>query len=365
MNYKSMVYKSLSLFFILLTCSGILYGQNNAEWEFKEILHDFGLVHEDSGTVSHRFVFYNTGDTALMLSAVEASCGCTVPSWSDTAVQPADSGYIDVEFSPVNRPGNFEKSITVNSNAGISIQILQIKGRVTPALEGRPSEFPFVQGNLRFQKKSWHLGNLKTDGKSKHNFAMYNQGNDTLRFSSNITGPPHIAIAYSTKVLAPNSVAYITLTYDAVQKNTLGFVTDNIIFFTDETESPRKEINIFAVVEEHFDPLPREEDALNPKLVLEKNSHDFGTIDAEGTHEIEIRYRNEGQSPVNIRDVQASCPCTAIDMPRRNLEPGDSATLTIRYSPAGTGKEIKQITIFSNDPKNATQTIALTAMVRE
>jgi len=48
--------------------------------KFEKIEHNFGKIKE--GTLAtYSFVFENTGKTALILSNVQASCGCTTPEW--------------------------------------------------------------------------------------------------------------------------------------------------------------------------------------------------------------------------------------------------------------------------------------------
>ncbi|SDH07200.1 Protein of unknown function [Psychroflexus sediminis] len=55
--------------------------------EFDEAMHDFGTV-EEGEVVEHTFVFTNTGDAPLIVSDANASCGCTVPTWTEGAIAP-------------------------------------------------------------------------------------------------------------------------------------------------------------------------------------------------------------------------------------------------------------------------------------
>ena len=48
---------------------------------FEKTEHDFGKINEADGLVSVVFSFKNEGMSALILSNVRASCGCTTPSW--------------------------------------------------------------------------------------------------------------------------------------------------------------------------------------------------------------------------------------------------------------------------------------------
>ena len=95
---------------------------------FNEQIHDYGKIQQGAdGTCE--FKFKNTGKTPLILSNVRASCGCTVPSWTQEPVQPGKEGVIKVSYN-TQILGIFNKSITVNSNAKNSEVYLAIKGEV-------------------------------------------------------------------------------------------------------------------------------------------------------------------------------------------------------------------------------------------
>lgn len=95
---------------------------------FESIVHDYGTIEQGSdGT--HEFKFTNDGATPLILSNVRSSCGCTVPSWTKEPVAPGKEGAIKVVYN-THSVGNFNKSITVTSNAKNAQVVLQIKGSV-------------------------------------------------------------------------------------------------------------------------------------------------------------------------------------------------------------------------------------------
>ena len=100
---------------------------------FDSEVHDFGTVPEGSNA-DYEFKFKNTGKEPINLQTVNASCGCTTPSWSKEPVLPGKTGSIKASYATQGRPGGFTKSITVVSNAGT--KVLTIKGTVEPAPTG-------------------------------------------------------------------------------------------------------------------------------------------------------------------------------------------------------------------------------------
>lgn len=101
---------------------------NGPEIKFGKSVHDFGTFAEEKGKVTHIFEFTNTGKEDLILQDVKTSCGCTTPNWTKTPIAPGDKGQVEVTYNAKGRPGQFTKTITVTTNAGV--ERLQIKGEV-------------------------------------------------------------------------------------------------------------------------------------------------------------------------------------------------------------------------------------------
>ena len=96
---------------------------------FESLTHDYGTIVQ-GGDGTCEFKFANKGKAPIVLNDVKASCGCTVPEWTKTPVNPGEKGTIKVTYN-TNNVGAFTKSITVNSNAKNSPLVLTIKGIVT------------------------------------------------------------------------------------------------------------------------------------------------------------------------------------------------------------------------------------------
>lgn len=104
--------------------------EGGAEITFKETNHDFGNI-PFKGNGSYEFVFVNTGTEPLILTQPKSSCGCTVPEWPKQPILPGESNVIKVTYKNTDRPGNFNKYVTVYSNAVINKEVkLHIKGTV-------------------------------------------------------------------------------------------------------------------------------------------------------------------------------------------------------------------------------------------
>lgn len=76
---------------------------------------DYGKVSKDSDDGKRTFEFRNTGDAPLIITNVQSTCGCTVPSKPTEPIMPGKVGKIDVKYNM--NPGPIRKTITVESNA--------------------------------------------------------------------------------------------------------------------------------------------------------------------------------------------------------------------------------------------------------
>ena len=98
---------------------------------FAETTHDFGYIQESGGAVSHQFTFTNTGTKPLIIVSAHASCGCTKPECPKKPIEPGKTGVVKITYKPKNRPGAFDKIVSITSNA--KTVHLRIRGCVISA----------------------------------------------------------------------------------------------------------------------------------------------------------------------------------------------------------------------------------------
>ena len=102
--------------------------KNLPEIFFEKTVHDYGVIKYD-GDGTCEFTFKNIGKEPLLLTQVQASCGCTTPTWPKEPIKPGEKGTIVVKYN-TKIPKAFSKSIRVYSNAKTALVSLTIKGTV-------------------------------------------------------------------------------------------------------------------------------------------------------------------------------------------------------------------------------------------
>jgi hypothetical protein len=99
-----------------------------AVFTWTNLTHDFGKI-KVSNPVSHEFAFTNTGSATLVISSVQASCGCTVTSYSKEGIAPGEKGFVKATYNAAN-VGQFTKTLSVTANTAEGIVKLTIQGEV-------------------------------------------------------------------------------------------------------------------------------------------------------------------------------------------------------------------------------------------
>ena len=103
--------------------------QKPAEIKFDKVVHDFGKFSAKEPVVSCVFTFTNVGEMPLVINQAVASCGCTVPEYTQTPSKPGEKGEIKVTYNGTGKfPGHFKKSVTVRTNGVVEMTRVYIEG---------------------------------------------------------------------------------------------------------------------------------------------------------------------------------------------------------------------------------------------
>lgn len=124
--------KWVTLLLLLVCGMGYASAQGKADIKFDTLSYDFGTFPETHPVVSHVFTFTNVGDGPLVIHQAIASCGCTIPEYTQEPIMPGKTGTVKVTYNGTGRyPGFFKKSITLRTNAKSEMFRLYIQGTMT------------------------------------------------------------------------------------------------------------------------------------------------------------------------------------------------------------------------------------------
>jgi hypothetical protein len=349
------------IFYVVLPLTA--FSQQTAEIRFGERTHDFGTIRMDDSPFLHEFVFLNdTGDT-LQIEDVKASCGCTVPGWTRNKIAPGDSGRVSAQYN-ADRSGTFSKSLQVKFAGRSEAEALHVQGRVIPASKSPVELLPTSIGNLNIKYRSVNLGKvLTTEEPSQREFEIYNNGTSPLYLDS-AWHSPYAEVTFVPDTLQPAELGKLVVRYDAAAVNDLGFRSENITLFTNDSIEAEKSLNLYATVAEYFPPMTEEELKQAAHLRIDKSVYDFDNIETDSSYTAEFTVRNSGQSLLSIRKLEVNCSCIRAKADKMEIKPGKEATITVTFDTTERlGNQQKSVTIYTNDPIAPAQRLILKAYI--
>ena len=77
---------------------------------------------------------------------------------------------------------------------------------------------------------------------------------------------------------------------------------------------------------------------------------DVGKVKIFHTASADFKFVNTGKSPIIIYNAKGSCGCVKVIYPKRPVNPGDTAEISVLYTPAELGVFKKEAYIYTNLP---------------
>ena len=330
-----------------------------------ETSHSFGTFNEEAGNAKCTMSFVNTGDSAVIITNVRPSCGCTASEYPHDPIMPGDTARIAISFNPTGRPGHFSKEVYVYTSVEPRRTVLQISGNVIGSESTIQAKFPVSVGALKIDAKTIPFGEIKK-GKSRTAFINgYNQGSDSLRISfANI--PADLRVAAVPAVIAPGELTVITATYYTAEKNDWGLSSDHfdVVARSDNAVGEnRLNVEVLAIIYEDFGSLSEKDLENAPVIQCSTYKIDCGTIMSSDKITKEFKISNQGKSKLQIRKIASLDKYISASSSAKELKPGKSATVKVVIDPALAGDYLNaHLSIISNDPQSANSSVRVVGL---
>jgi len=102
-----------------------------------------------------------------------------------------------------------------------------------------------------------------------------------------------------------------------------------------------------------------------PVMTFAETKYDFGNIKQGDIVEHVFKFKNTGNAPLVIKQVDVTCGCTTPEWPKEPIAPGKSATIKAVFNSASKmGQQNKVITVQSNATNAPTQ-VTIVSNVQE
>ncbi|MCK4923055.1 MAG: DUF1573 domain-containing protein [Bacteroidales bacterium] len=343
----------INLLIISFVFSHVVFGQQKgANLSFDKKIHDFGEIKEADGIVTYNFSFTNTGNEALIIHQVISTCGCTVPTWTKQPIAPGEKGSVSAAYNPKNRPGHFEKYITIESNSTTRSIRIQITGDVIAKSLSIEDTYRFPMGGIRLQSNHLSFGTVYKGTPQTKLLEIINSS-DIVQNIELSDIPAHIQAKILTPGLKPGEKGIIEVEYLSDKHPDWDFIIDRISVSLNGVKDRTYKIVVSASIQEDFSSLTPDEKANAPVIDFANKTFNFDKLKQGEKINYEYLFTNNGKSDLVIRKVRASCGCTAIITDQKIIAPGQSSAIKVNFNSAGKkGAQNKTVTVITNDPAN-------------
>ena len=321
------------------------------EWARKE--HNFGRVDINLQYIRTKFMFKNTGNKPLVITNAVASCGCTTPNWTKDSVLPGDSGFVEVKYETIGRPGGFRKAVTVYSNSINNAYVqLDILGDVYVEPVKAEEKAPDY-GKLYFSKQTLEFKTLRDNGTDTVQVRVVNGSLFTTEFEPLLPLPVFCKITGYPTTLEPNENALMTIILDGRLIKSYGFGAFEIPINSSSPVNPNMGLYVAYTRRQYFPKMNEKQLAKTARLKLSTPNEllDFGKHASGDVLDTMITFTNTGKSDLVIHEIYPECTCVRVTFNKNILKPGESMPVSFSYDTVTkNGTTTHSVWIVSNDP---------------
>ena len=316
---------------------------------FDKTTHDFGKINEADGRVTTVFVCKNEGMAPLVLTNVKASCGCTTPKWTREPIAPGASGEITVTYNPNGRPGRFQKSITITSNATSEPVRLYIKGEVIP----KPAQPTYAHkvGELSVQRNLVNLGSIVKGGTKMGEIEYANTTDKDIKvdiiFETNkVYWKPYI----TQTTVKPKETGKLQMTLATNECTLYGPVETKVYFVVNGTvyKSSNEAFTFKADVKQDFSKMTAAERQQAP-IIEAITTFDAGKVAVGKKLTNKFSIKNVGVNSMLIHRAYSNDSQLTVTAPR-SVKGGKAGEIRLDIVGNKAGLYTREITIITNDP---------------
>lgn len=315
--------------------------------------------------VSVDYTISNTGNQPLVLNHITTSCACAVAEWTQTPIQPGETGKVTVAYD-AKMLGRFNKSVGIYSNATPHLIYLNFVGEVVQKVTDYGNLKLYDYGNIRIDVKEIDFPDTRRGERPQLNITVVNQSDQAYE-PVLMHLPSYIDIKKEPEVLQKGEKGKITLTLDTDRLPDLGLTQTSVYLsrFAGDKVSEESEIPVSAVLLPDLSGMTAEELKNPPVVHLSESEIDFSNeLARKSKVSRTVTLSNNGKSALQISKLQVFNPAVGVDLKKTVLNPGESTRLKITLHKKGLHKKKHlRILMITNDPKNPKVTININASV--
>ena len=355
----------VNILIITLLSSVKIFAQSAMIFDAAE--HSFGNIRENGGRVSHSFRFRNAGNEPVVVLSVTTTCGCTAAKFDRKPIMPDSVGVIEVTFDPMNRPGAFDKSISVLTSLGSNPYKLKITGFVEERPRSVEERFPhFIGGGVRLEDNFHAFAYVEQGKPAVTAIKVINTSTRIVRLRAFERRPCGVMQLRYPERLAPNEQGDITIIYSAPEGSGRYGTVDAMVDFEIDGKASEAFISVTGIIVDNRDKI---DPNCAPKVEVMKNIVKFGAVKRHGQERIDhFTIVNRGAAPLKIRSVEVLHSTVTLSLSAGDeIAVGEEREVELRLNPLRIdyGPLSERVRIVTNDPAHPMRTLRVTAIIEE
>ena len=304
------------------------------------------------------FELQNKGSRKLRISDVKVSCGCTSVDFPRNDIPGGEKFQLKMTYD-ARQLGHFQKQAAIYSNGSDKPVLLTMKGVVLAEMQDYAGNYQYSIGDLRTDLNELEFDDVNRGDQPVQEIHIYNAG-ATVCQPNLMHLPPYLTATMAPEKLAPGRGGKMTVTLNTDRLLDYGLTQTSVYLAQNPGDKVNtgNDIGVSVVLLPSFNPDYTVSNIPKLELSAEQLTFDFkGKAKMKG----EITLTNKGHATLNISALQMFTAGLKVQLPKRELRPGESTKLKI----TGIAKDLKRartkprVLMITNDPEKAKVVISV------
>lgn len=311
--------------------------------------------------VTAEFEITNKGGRATRIVDVRTSCGCTDVEYP-TGDVPSDGKFtLRVKYD-AKTMGHFDKFIDIYADNSNKPLVLRVRGNVVPEIVDFGGKYDFMLGNIQADCNDIEFDDVNRGERPQKKIHIRNTTGENIQ-PVVMHLPDYLTAEVSPSKIAPGHSGVVTITLDSKQLKDMGLTQTSVFLgtFPGDRVSREKELSVSAVLLPKFDNLTASQLANAPRMHLSATELNLGAFKGKKKLKGEIIIRNDGNSVLNIKNLQMFTVGLQVSLNKQKIKPGESAKLkiTAEERQLKNARSKPRVLMITNDPNLPKVTIKI------
>lgn len=304
--------------------------------------------------VTATFKLRNKSLKRLVIESVKPDCGCTAVEFP-REVGAGDKFTIKMTYD-ARQLGHFQRSAAVRSNASAQPVYLTMKGVVLTEVQDYTGSYPLAMGTLLLDKDVLEFDDVNKGEAPVQEIHILNNSSETMT-PRLMHLPSYLDATVTPETLAPGKGGTITVTLRSDLLRDYGLTQTQVYLarHLGEKVSADKAMDVSVTLLPDLKQFEGVSRAQAPQLHISETDLNFNDFGGKEKKTVDVKLSNAGASTLTISSMQMYTKGLKVTLDRREIAPGQTATLKV----TGYAEELvkvkgrPRILMITNDPDHA------------